>query len=153
MYLISCLFYCFRICVHHVCDEERHEPQLTFDTDGKVICMKYLNGLLFAGMEDGRLAIYRRDQGTPFFVMLSGKKNMKNYLLKTFEYTHSFVFLADGAWDICQPMIEDLNTKPITCLHAMGQEMWAASGGNIYKMNLRPQPDGDIIVEKVVQHF
>ena len=53
----------FRICVHHVCDEERHEPQLTFDTDGRVTCMKYLNGLLYAGMEDGRLAIYRRDQG------------------------------------------------------------------------------------------
>ena len=45
-------------------------------------------------------------------------------------------------------MIEDLSTKPISCLHAMGQEMWAASGGYIYKMILRPHSDGGISVQK-----
>ena len=50
-------------------------------------------------------------------------------------------------------MLEDLSTKPISCLHAMGQEMWAASGGYIYKMILRPHSDGGITVEKVSLNF
>ncbi len=52
-----------RMVVHLVVEEERVDPQLTFDTPGRVTCLRYLNGLLFAGLDDGRLAIYRRDQG------------------------------------------------------------------------------------------
>ena len=62
-------FNIFRICVHYVSEEERHEPRLTFDTDGKVMCMKYLNGLLYAGLEYGRLAIYKRDSGQLLFYL------------------------------------------------------------------------------------
>ena len=72
-------------------------------------------------------------------------------VVKYVKYTA--FFLSDGAWDIAEPMLEDLSTKPISCLHAMGQEMWAASGGYIYKMILRPHSDGGITVEKVSLNF
>lgn len=59
------------------------------------------------------------------------------------------IFIIDGAWGIAEPILEDLSTKPISCLHAMGQEVWAASGGNIYKIVLKLYSSGDISVEKV----
>ena len=78
--------------------------------------------------------------------------NVSRFLVVKYVKYTAF-FLSDGAWDIAEPMLEDLSTKPISCLHAMGQEMWAASGGYIYKMILRPHSDGGITVEKVSLNF
>ena len=82
--------------MHHVCDDERHEPQLTFDTDGRVTCMKYLNGLLYAGMEDGRLAIYRRDQGLFFPVITMPRMSAGFWSLTTLNRRFFFFQMVLG---------------------------------------------------------
>ncbi len=68
-----------------------------------------------------------------------------------FCYSSGFCdFVSDGAWNIAEPILEDLSSRRITCLHAMGQEMWAASAGNIFKLILKVHSDDAVTVDKVV---
>ena len=39
------------------------EPLLVMDTDGEVTCLRFMDNRLYAGLADGRLAIYNRDKG------------------------------------------------------------------------------------------
>ncbi len=56
---------------------------------------------------------------------------------------------ADGAWRIEEPLLEELSADPISCLHVLGAEVWAASAGNIFKLVVKQPSDDAVTVRKV----
>ena len=53
-----------RIVVHAVVAEQRDKPLQVLGTDAKVLCLKYLDGRMYAGLKNGTLLIYSRGEGT-----------------------------------------------------------------------------------------
>ena len=56
----------FRMIIHKVLAENREDPveaEITLDTEDMIINMKYLDSRLYAGLRNGTLLVFCRDQG------------------------------------------------------------------------------------------
>ena len=88
--------------------------------------------LLYAGMEDGETS-YLSSRSRLVSPIDNYALNVSRVfvVVKYVEYTA--FFLSDGAWDIAEPMLEDLSTKPIQLLTCYG----SGNVGSIWRMYLQ----------------
>ncbi len=82
------------------------------------------------------------------------RNRILNRLSSAWCICNLFHVLLEGSWNIAEPILVKLGTSSITCLHPMGQEMWAACGADIFKISTKVSSSrNSYSIEKVNVQF